>query len=66
MRWMHSTISKTDGTHLLWPTLDVTPPPHCIVVNVCLEDVDANHGATKVWPVSGTFRIEPADALRDV
>lgn len=37
-------------THPLWPNLEMTPPPHCIVVNVCLDDVDATNGATKVWP----------------
>lgn len=37
-------------TYQLWPHLEVTPPPHCIVVNVCLVDVDEINGGTKVWP----------------
>ena len=37
-------------THQLWPHLEVTPPPHCIVVNVCLADVEETNGGTKVWP----------------
>ena len=47
-------------THQLWPNLDHIPPPHCIVVNVPLVDVDKSNGATKVW--LGTHqatRIQP-------
>ena len=47
-------------THQLWPNLDHIPPPHCIVVNVPLVDVDESNGATKVW--LGTHqdtRIQP-------
>ena len=47
-------------THQLWPNLDNIPPPHCIVVNVPLVDVDKSNGATKVW--LGTHqdtRIQP-------
>ena len=47
-------------THQLWPNLDYIPPPHCIVINVPLVDVDQSNGATKVW--LGTHqdtRIQP-------
>ena len=36
-------------TYQLWPNLTVNPPPHCIVVNVCLVDMDETNGGTKVW-----------------
>ena len=37
-------------TQHLWPNLEIVPPPHCIVVNIPLVDVDECNGATKVWP----------------
>ena len=39
----------TNTAFQLWPNLETVPPPHCIVVNVSLVDVDESNGATKVW-----------------
>ena len=51
-------------THQLWPHLEVTPPPHCIVVNVCLSDVDETNGGTKIWPGTHTDNRIVADNRR--
>jgi len=33
----------------LWPELETVPPPHCVVINIPLVDVDEANGATKAW-----------------
>jgi hypothetical protein len=36
----------------LWPGLVQPPPPHALIVNIPLVDVDERNGAIEVWPSS--------------
>jgi hypothetical protein len=36
----------------LWPGLGAPPPPHALIVNIPLVDVDERNGAIEVWPRS--------------
>lgn len=48
--------SPDQGLHAdmgqLWPGLPVPPPPHALIVNIPLVDVDESNGAIEVWPRS--------------
>ena len=52
--WGNTQQGVHADAHQLWSTLDFVPPPHNIVINVVLVDVDESNGATKFWPGTHT------------